>query len=116
LVEGEKEDFNLALCNFEFPLPLSKLLGRNLPETQEKMCGLGTYYDRLDLAFQNATKGAGETLVTVQVLPSLHREYALALKRVGQKSSCCAPRSKNNFGLNSGRPKRSEDSATMSRT
>lgn len=52
---------------------------------QEKMCGLGTYHDSLDLAFKNATKGEGETLVTVQVLPGLHREYALALKRVGQE-------------------------------
>jgi hypothetical protein len=52
---------------------------------QEKMCGLGTYYDSLDLAFKNATQDEGETLVTVQVLPSFHREYALVLKRVGQK-------------------------------
>ena len=51
---------------------------------QEKMCGLGTYYDSLDLAFTNAIKGEGETLVTVQVLPSFHPEYALALKRVGE--------------------------------
>lgn len=50
---------------------------------QEKMCGLGTYHDSLDLAFQNATKGGGEALVTVQVLPSFRPEYALALKRVG---------------------------------
>ena len=50
---------------------------------QEKMCGLGTYHDSLDLAFENATKGGGETLVTVQVLPSFHSEYALTLKRVG---------------------------------
>jgi hypothetical protein len=50
---------------------------------QEKMCGLGTYYDSLNLAFKNATAGDGETLVTVQVLPSFHREYALVLKRVG---------------------------------
>jgi hypothetical protein len=51
--------------------------------TQEQKCGLGTYYDGLDLAFKNATMGAGETLVTVQVLPARGREYALALKRVG---------------------------------
>ncbi|MGB8010739.1 MAG: hypothetical protein WCF68_03940 [Terriglobales bacterium] len=50
---------------------------------QEKMCGLGTYHDGLDLAFKNATAGGGETLVTVQVLPSFRREYALVLKRVG---------------------------------
>ena len=50
---------------------------------QEKMCGLGTYHDSLDLAFKNATTGRGETLVTVQVLPSFHSEYALVLKRVG---------------------------------
>src|SRR5438270_12620106 len=50
---------------------------------QEKMCGLGTYHDSLDLAFKNATAGDGETLVTVQVLPSFHREYAIVLKRVG---------------------------------
>jgi hypothetical protein len=37
----------------------------------------------LDLAFKNATAGEGETLVTVQVLPSFQREYALVLKRVG---------------------------------
>jgi hypothetical protein len=52
---------------------------------QEKMCGIGTYHDSLDLAFKNATQNAGETLVTVQVLPSFHREYALVLKRVGQE-------------------------------
>ena len=51
--------------------------------SQEKMCGLGTYHDGLDLAFKNATAGAGETLVTVQVLPSFQREYALVLTRVG---------------------------------
>jgi hypothetical protein len=51
--------------------------------SQEKMCGLGTYQDSLDLAFKNATSGTGETLVTVQVLPSFEREYALVLKRVG---------------------------------
>jgi len=50
--------------------------------SQEKMCGLGTYHDGLDLAFKNATVGSGETLVTVQVLPSFQREYALILKRV----------------------------------
>jgi len=50
---------------------------------QEEMCGLGTYHDSLDLAFKNATAGEGETLVTVQVLPSFRREYALALKQVG---------------------------------
>jgi hypothetical protein len=51
---------------------------------QEKMCGLGTYHDSLDLAFKNATTGAGETLVTVQVLSCRRqREYALELKRVG---------------------------------
>ncbi len=52
---------------------------------QEKMCGLGTYHDSLDLAFENATKGGGETLVTLQVLPSFHPEYALVLKRDGSK-------------------------------
>jgi hypothetical protein len=50
---------------------------------QEKMCGLGTYHDSLDLAFKNATAGGDETLVTVQVVPSFQREYALVLKRVG---------------------------------
>jgi hypothetical protein len=50
---------------------------------QEKMCGLGTYHDGLDLAFKNATARGGETLVQVQVLPSFQREYALVLKRVG---------------------------------
>jgi hypothetical protein len=50
---------------------------------QEKMCGLGTYHDSLDLAFKNATAAEGETLVTVQVLPSFRPEYALALKQVG---------------------------------
>jgi hypothetical protein len=50
---------------------------------QEKMCGLGTYHDSLDLAFRNATAGGDETLVTVQVLPSFHREYALVLKQAG---------------------------------
>jgi hypothetical protein len=50
---------------------------------QEKMCGLGTYHDSLDLAFKNAIAGDGETLVTVQVVPSFQREYALVLKRVG---------------------------------
>ena len=51
---------------------------------QEKKCGLGTYHD-LELAFRNATMGAGETLVTVQVLPCRKRGYALALKRVGRE-------------------------------
>ncbi len=50
---------------------------------QEKMCGLGTYQDSLELAFNKATAERGETLVTVAVLPSFHREYALAFKRVG---------------------------------
>jgi hypothetical protein len=50
---------------------------------QEKTCGLGTYQDSLDLAFAKATAGGGETLVTVQVLGSFQREYALVLKRVG---------------------------------
>jgi len=50
---------------------------------QERKYGLGTYHDSLDLAFKKATSGDGETLVTVQVLPSLHREYALTLKQVG---------------------------------
>jgi hypothetical protein len=51
--------------------------------TQERKCGLGTYHDSLDLAFKKATSGGGETLVTVQVLPSFGREYALTLMRVG---------------------------------
>jgi len=49
--------------------------------SQEKMCGLGTYQDGLDLAFKNATIGKGETLFTLQVLPSFEREYAFILKR-----------------------------------
>lgn len=51
--------------------------------SQERKCGLGSYYDGLDLAFKKATSGRGETLVTVQILPSFQREYALALTRVG---------------------------------
>src|SRR3954469_10659939 len=51
--------------------------------SQEKMCGLGTYQDSLDLAFKNALSGEGEILVLVQVLPSFQREYAIALIRVG---------------------------------
>jgi hypothetical protein len=51
----------------------------------EKMCGLGTYHDSLELGFRNATIGLGETLVTVQVLPSFQREYALVFKRVGSE-------------------------------
>jgi hypothetical protein len=50
---------------------------------QERKCGLGTYQDSLDLAFNKATLGGGEILVTVQVLPTFQREYALTLKRVG---------------------------------
>src|SRR5262249_17311390 len=50
---------------------------------RETMCGLVTYHDGLNLAFNKATAGAGETLVTVQVLPSFQREYALVLKQVG---------------------------------
>lgn len=53
--------------------------------SHETMCGLGTYHDSLDLAFKNATAGSGETLVTVQVLPSFRREYALVLKQVGSE-------------------------------
>jgi hypothetical protein len=53
---------------------------------QETKCGLGTYQDSLDLAFKNATMGAGETLVTVQVLSCRRqREYALVLMRVGSE-------------------------------
>jgi hypothetical protein len=51
--------------------------------SEEKICGLGTYQDSLDLAFSNALSGEGETLVTVQVLPSFQREYAIALVQVG---------------------------------
>ena len=53
--------------------------------SHEKMCGLGTYQDSLDLAFKNATEGSGETLLTVEVLPSFQREYALVVKRVGSE-------------------------------
>lgn len=51
----------------------------------EKMCGLGTYQDSLDLAFKNATEGSGDTLLIVEVLPSFQREYALVVKRVGSE-------------------------------
>lgn len=51
--------------------------------SREKMCGLETYHDSLTLAFKNATIAEGENLVTVQVLPSFQREYALVLKQVG---------------------------------
>jgi hypothetical protein len=50
--------------------------------SREKMCGVGTYHDALDLAFKNANLGPGDILVTVQVLPSFQNEYALVLKRV----------------------------------
>jgi hypothetical protein len=53
--------------------------------SQEKICGLGTYQDGLDLAFKNAMSGEGEILALVQVLPSLQREYAIALIRVGSE-------------------------------
>jgi hypothetical protein len=52
---------------------------------REKVCGLGTYQDSLDLAFKNATEGSGETLVMVEVLPSFQREYALVIKRAGSE-------------------------------
>jgi hypothetical protein len=47
----------------------------------EEMCGLRTYEDSLTLIFQNAASTDGEVLVTLQVLPSLEREYALIIKR-----------------------------------
>jgi len=51
----------------------------------EKMCGLGTYQDSLDLVFKNATEGSGDTLLTVEVLPSFQHEYAVVIKRVGSE-------------------------------
>ena len=51
----------------------------------EKMCGLGTYQDSLDLVFKNATEGSGDTLLTVEVLPSFQHEYAVVTKRVGSE-------------------------------
>lgn len=51
----------------------------------EKACGLPTYQDSLDLAFQQATAGHGETLVTLQVLRSFQREYALVVKQEGSE-------------------------------
>ncbi len=56
---------------------------RNGPN--ERGCGLGTYHDGLTSAFKNATSSLGETLVTVQVLPSFQRESALVLKRRGSE-------------------------------
>ena len=53
--------------------------------SHEKMCGLGTYQDSLDLAFNNAAEGSAETLLTVEVLPSFQREYALVMKRAGSE-------------------------------
>jgi hypothetical protein len=50
---------------------------------REKMCGQGTYHDGVNVAFANATVGLGETLVTLQVLPSFEPEYALILKQAG---------------------------------
>src|SRR5262245_17106432 len=51
----------------------------------EEMCGLQTYQDSLDLAFRQATAGHGEALVTLQVLPSFQREYAIVVKREGSE-------------------------------
>ena len=56
--------------------------------TQEKICGLGTYHDSLDLAFQNATKGGGETLVTVQVLPSFRQFAVLTANENSLRPQC----------------------------
>jgi hypothetical protein len=53
--------------------------------SQERMCGLGTYHDSLDLAFERATSGMGETALAVQVLPSFHREYELVVKQVNSQ-------------------------------
>lgn len=53
--------------------------------SHETMCGLGTYQDGLDLAFKNSTEASGETLLTVEVLASFQREYALVLTRVGSE-------------------------------
>jgi hypothetical protein len=55
------------------------------PSQTEKMCGLQTYHDSLDLAFRQATTGHGQTLVTLQVLPSFQREYALVVKQEGSE-------------------------------
>ena len=75
-----------ALCALLFIAPLAiaqstTSLWENGPK--EKFCGLGTYQDGLDVGFRNATSSFGETLVTVQVLPSFRKEYALVFKRVG---------------------------------
>lgn len=53
----------------------------------EAMCGVKTYYDGLTLAFQNAVTADGETLVTLQVLPSFQREYAVTVKRTSSAIS-----------------------------
>lgn len=55
------------------------------PSPTEKMCGLQSYHDSLDLAFQQAVAGHGETLVTLQVLGSFQREYALVVKQEGSE-------------------------------
>src|SRR5215469_11412869 len=76
------------------PITLLLLVSINAAQTKtlawrngahEKMCGLGTYQDSLDLAFKNATEGSGDTLLTVEVLHSFRREYALVMKRVGSE-------------------------------
>jgi len=51
----------------------------------EKICGLGTYQDSLDLAVRKATEGSGDTLLTVEVLPSFYQEYGLVIKRIGSE-------------------------------
>lgn len=65
---------NLALFAFSLTLVLLARVvdaqgktpaGRRGPK--ETMCGLGTYHDALDLAFNNANIGAGETLVMLCV-------------------------------------------------
>ena len=51
--------------------------------SQEKMCGLGTYYDSVKLAVANATDQRDQTLMTLLVLPSFRPEYAFVLKQDG---------------------------------
>lgn len=51
-------------------------------DTADAVCRVKTYYESLTLAFQNAVTADGETLVTLQVLPSFQREYAITVKRM----------------------------------
>ncbi|HTS09172.1 MAG TPA: carboxypeptidase-like regulatory domain-containing protein [Candidatus Eisenbacteria bacterium] len=76
IVDGVSGD-EVPVATSELPISIAS----------EAMCGLKTYHDSLTLAFQDAVNAYGETLVTLQVLPSFQREYAITVKRTSSDIS-----------------------------